>query len=252
MPSVLSYQTLSNNARQASKESQTHVMRLTELKTSCCSQKPTHMLCRTASFSRCLMSMAMVSSPTQSTFYWSPFCLSQLRWALLTAYILDQQQFAFCCTDYLLLITSLSIPVQVSNADCMHPWPAALCLLQYWVPSVVYLFVYPSWGKQCWLHASLTSSNLPSENCLCCQMLCSCSCLCAFRMAHTVVQLHAKQYRVAHGCWQDDTKCWFGNTCSISISLWFAIHILTETKHLNGCKSSFGKPSCVWLPCNVT
>ncbi len=68
MPFVLLYQTLSNDANQASQESQTNVMRLTKLKQAA-EAKTMHMLCRTASFSRCLMLTAMVSSLTPSTFY---------------------------------------------------------------------------------------------------------------------------------------------------------------------------------------
>jgi len=35
--------------------------------------------------------------------------------------MLDQQRFIFSYTEHLLLITFLSIPVEVSNADCIHP-----------------------------------------------------------------------------------------------------------------------------------
>ena len=40
---------------------------------------------------------------------------------MLIACILDQQHFAFSNTEYLLLFTFLSIPAEVSNADCMLP-----------------------------------------------------------------------------------------------------------------------------------
>ena len=40
---------------------------------------------------------------------------------MLIACFLDEQQFAFCYTEYLPSIIFLSIPVEVSNADCMHP-----------------------------------------------------------------------------------------------------------------------------------
>ena len=88
---------------------------LQRVKTHCWSQKKLHMLCRTANFSRCLMLMATASSLTRSTFYWSPFCPSQLRWAMLTACILDQQHFAFWSLPLLSQALQLQLPVCIAH-----------------------------------------------------------------------------------------------------------------------------------------
>ena len=86
MPSVLSCQTLSNDASQASHEIWTQVMRLTELKQA---------------------AEAKNSFSVQDSKFFQMFDVDGDG---LISY-----------TEYLLLITFLSIPVEVSNADCMLP-----------------------------------------------------------------------------------------------------------------------------------
>ena len=92
---------------------------------------------------------------------------------------------------------------------CWRGWSHLL----HRVPSIDYFSVHSSWGEQCWLHASLTSSNLPSKTCLCCQKLFNCNCLCALRLAHT----GTVTCQTSHGCWHGTKKRWHGNMCSISI-----------------------------------